>query len=125
MAGDIQIRYNLRMRFRRMMVAVLLAGCFLPCATAHAGRKPAKAAHDCRLKGHKLFGKVKVVTAFPDLKVQIVGDLADLNVQVVEDFPSKCGQWKMVDAFPDLKIQFVDAFPDLKIKYVTAFPGQR
>lgn len=122
MAGDIQIRYNPGMRSRLMMVVVLLAGCLLPCATAHAARKGAR---DCRLKGHKLFGKVKVVTAFPDLKVQIVGDLADLNVQVVEAFPSKCGQWKMVDAFPDLKIQFVDAFPDLKIKYVTAFPGQR
>ena len=122
MAGDIQIRYNRGMRFRLMLVVVLLAGSLLPCATSLAGRK---AANDCRLKGHKLFGKVKVVTAFPDLKVQIVSDLADLNVQVVENFPNKCGQWKMVDAFPELKIQFVDAFPDLKIKYVTAFPGKK
>src|SRR6266487_3217108 len=62
---------------------------------------------DCTLKGKKLYGKVQIVDAFPDLKVQ-----------VVDAFPDKCGKWKMVDAFPDVKIQMVTAFPDLKIKYV-------
>ena len=71
-----------------------------------------KVGGDCALKGKKLYGKVKIVEAFPDLKVQ-----------VVDAFPDKCGKWKMVDAFPDVKIQMVTAFPDLKIKYVNAFPG--
>ena len=71
-----------------------------------------KVGPDCRLKGKPLFGKIKIVDAFPDLKVQMV-----------DAFPDKCGKWKMVDAFPDVKIQMVTAFPDLKIKYVTAFPG--
>ena len=60
-----------------------------------------KVGGDCTLKGKKLYGKFKIVDAFPD----------------------KCGKWKMVDAFPDVKIQMVTAFPDLKIKYVNAFPG--
>jgi hypothetical protein len=80
-------------------------------------------APDCTLKGKKLYGKLKIVDAFPDLKVQVVDAFPDLKVQVVDAFPDKCGKWKMVDAFPDVKIQMVTAFPDLKIKYVTAFPG--
>lgn len=91
-----------------------------PHATARAGRKGPPA---CTLKGHRLYGKVKVVTAFPDLRVQVVDAFPDLNVKVVDSFADKCGEWKMVDAFPDLKIQFVKSFPDLKIKYVTGFPG--
>jgi hypothetical protein len=113
------------MTSRRVQSAVLaavvsLAVLAFPHATARAGRKGPPA---CTLKGHKLYGKVKIVTAFPDLKVQVVDAFPDLNVKVVDNFPDKCGEWKMVDTFPDLKIQFVKAFPDLKIKYVTAFPG--
>jgi hypothetical protein len=78
---------------------------------------------DCTLKGKKLFGKVQVVNAFPDLKVQIVDAFPDLNVELVDAFPDKCGKWKMTNAFPDLKVQFVTSFPDLKIKYVKSFPG--
>jgi hypothetical protein len=109
---------------RLCWVWVLLLVFFLPMtmpsSTAFAAGKIGK---DCTFKGRKLFGKVKVVTAFPDLKVQIVDTFPDLKVQAVDAFPDKCGKWKMVDAFPDLKIQFVKAFPDIKIKYVTAFPG--
>ena len=83
---------------------------------------------DCSLKGKKLFGKVQVVSSFPDLKVQIVEAFPDLNVEVVEASPGKCGQckcgqWMMTNTFPELKIQFVTSFPDLKIKYVKSFPG--
>ena len=99
-----------------VVVAVLaLAGPVL------AGDKVDKGS--CTFKGFKLYGKIKVVTAFPDLKVQIVDAFPDLKVKMVEAFPDSCGKWKMVEAFPDLKIQFVTAFPDIKIKYVEAFPG--
>lgn len=98
----------------------LLAGVAIPHTTALAG---GTVGPYCTLKGHKLFGKIKVVTAFPDLKVKVVDAFPDLKVMNVDAFPDTCGKWKMVDAFPDLKIQFVDAFPDLTIKYVTAFPG--
>jgi len=82
-----------------------------------------KVGGDCTLKGKKLYGRLKIVDAFPDLKVQVVDAFQDLKVQVVDAFPDKCGKWKMVDAFPDVKIQKVTAFPDLKIQYVSAFLG--
>jgi hypothetical protein len=78
---------------------------------------------DCQLKGKKLWGKVQVVDAFPDVKVQIVDAFPDVKVKKVDAFPDACGKWQFVNAFPDIKIQFVKAFPDVKIKYVDAFPG--
>lgn len=77
----------------------------------------------CTLNGKRLFGKVQVVTSFPDLKVQVVTSFPDLKVQVVTSFPDRCGKWQFVTSFPDLKIQYVTSFPDLKIQMVTSFPG--
>jgi len=86
-------------------------------------RSGSKVGKDCTFRGKKLYGKIKVVTAFPDFKVQKVTAFPDLKVQKVTAFPSSCGKWKFVDAFPDFTIQYVDAFPDFKIKFVDAFPG--
>ena len=55
---------------------------------------------------------MKVVTAFPDLKVV-----------KVNAFPDSVGKWQIVESFPDFKIQIVDSFPDFKIQYVESFPG--
>jgi hypothetical protein len=66
----------------------------------------------CSVNGHKLYGKIQLVDAFPDVKVQ-----------KVTAFPDTCGKWQFVTAFPDTKVQLVTAFPDVKIQYVTAFPG--
>jgi len=77
----------------------------------------------CKFKGKKLYGKIQVVSSFPDVKVKVVDSFPDLKVKVVSSFPDKCGQWKMVDSFPDTKVQFVDSFPDVKIQYVDSFPG--
>ena len=109
------------------IAAVMLGGLALlpPAASARGKGGKGKAAPACTCKGHKLYGKVKIVSAFPDLKVQVVDAFPDLKVQIVDAFPKKCGMWQMVDRFPDLKIQFVSAFPDIKIQYVTAFPGLR
>jgi hypothetical protein len=79
--------------------------------------------HTCSFKGKKLYGKIQVVSSFPDVKVQVVSSFPELKVQVVSSFPDKCGQWKMVDSFPDTKVQFVESFPDVKIQYVDSFPG--
>jgi hypothetical protein len=103
-----------------LVLALTLIGVVFPRATALAG---SKVGADCAFKGRKLYGKVQVVKAFPDLKIQVVTAFPDLKVQNVDAFPDKCGKWKVVDAFPDFKVQFVDAFPDLKIQYVNAFPG--
>ena len=71
----------------------------------------------------ELFGKIKLVNSFPDVKVKAVGSFPDIKVKVVESFADSPGEWKIVQSFPDYKVQFVDAFPDYKIKFVDAFPG--
>jgi hypothetical protein len=86
-----------------------------PCA--------AKVGKDCCWKGHKLYGKIKIVDSFPDIRVQVVDSFADLRVQRVDSFADRCGRRQFVDSFPDLKIKFVDSFPDIKIKFVDSFPG--
>ncbi len=77
----------------------------------------------CTFKGKKLYGKIQVVTSFPDVKVQEVTSFPDLKVQKVGSFPDKCGKWQMVTSFPDTKIQYVTSFPDVKVQNVTSFPG--
>ena len=101
---------------RAAFLLALLAALALACpATSLAGQ--------CSAKGHRLWGKVKVVNAHADLKVQVVNNFPDLKVQVVNNFPDKCGKWQMVNNFPDFTIQFVNSFPDVKIQYVNSFPG--
>jgi hypothetical protein len=77
----------------------------------------------CTINGFKMWGKIKVVESFPDVKVQIVESFPDLKVKTVESFPDECGKWKYVESFPDVKIKFVTSFPDIKIKMVDSFPG--
>jgi hypothetical protein len=88
-----------------------------------AKKTPDKKIKDCIYKGFKLYGKVKIVDNFPDIKVQVVENFPDLKVKIVQNFPDECGEWKFVDNFQDFKIQFVDNFPDIKIKFVENFPG--
>ena len=78
---------------------------------------------DCTWNGIKLFGKVKVVNSFPDIKVKVVSSFPDLKVKKVNSFADKCGEWTFVESFPDFTVQFVNSFPDVKIKYVNSFPG--
>ena len=93
----------------RKVVAVLVVLSFCLLSGAALAGKVGK---DCTLKGKKLYGKVQIVTAFPDFKVQVVNAFPDLKVKKVSAFPDKCGKWKIVNAFPDFKIQIVNAFPD-------------
>jgi hypothetical protein len=77
----------------------------------------------CSCKGKKLYGRVKVVTAFPDFKVKEVNSFPDLKVKVKTSFADKCGEWIFVESYPDFTVQFVESFPDFTIKYVESFPG--
>jgi len=79
---------------------------------------------NCTFNGFPLYGKVKIVESFPDIKVQIVDAFPDLKVQLVNSFPDDCGKWQIVESFPDVKIKIVDSFPDIKIKFVESFPGK-
>ena len=78
----------------------------------------------CIYKDFPLYGKVKFVESFPDIKVQIVDAFPDLKVKLVNSFPDDCGKWQIVETFPDIKIKIVDSFPDIKIKFVESFPGK-
>src|SRR2546429_6564301 len=111
----------MRHRLIAVSAAIALALLLALGAISRAGDK--KIGSDCTYKGHKLYGKVQVVKAFPDLKVKVVSAFPDLKVQKVSAFADTCGKWQLVDSFPDFKIQFVDAFPDVKIQFVSTFPG--
>ena len=77
----------------------------------------------CSFNGKKLYGKIKFVENFPDIKIQIVENFPDLKVKLVDNFPDECGKWQIVENFPDLKVQIVNNFPDIKVKFVDNFPG--
>jgi len=107
---------------------LLVSGFLVVAAVAAVSLSPRAAdagavSGSCTFKGKKMYGKVQVVTSFPDLKVQVVSSFPDLKVQKVTSFPDSCGKWQLVDSFPDFKVQFVDSFPDVKIQYVDSFPG--
>ena len=78
---------------------------------------------DGHFNGIPLWGKVRVVTSFPDIKVQVVDSFPDLKVQKVSSFPDSLGKWQFVNSGEDFTIQFVTSFPDIKIKFVDSFPG--
>ncbi len=103
-----------------LFILNLFVLCFILTLIAFAGKVNKS---DCTFKGKKLYGKVQVVTSFPDIKVQEVSSFPDLKVKKVSSFPDKCGKWKFVKSFPDFKVQFVTSFPDVKIQYVSSFPG--
>lgn len=79
---------------------------------------------DCTFKGKKLYGKIKFVESFPDVKIQFVESFPDLKVKFVDSFADDCGEWNVVESFPDLKVQIVSSFPDVKVKVVDSFPGK-
>jgi len=89
-----------------IFTVLLLLAMTLPAMAASAVNK------DGYYKGIKLYGKVKVVEHFADIKVQVVNSFSD-----------DIGEWKFVEYGEDFTVQFVDSFPDIKIKYVTSFPG--
>jgi len=108
---------------KKICTLILISALFLAVTEFASAGKSEKIAPDCTFHGKKLFGKVKYVSSFPDIKAKASDAFPDLKVQVVTAFPSSCGKWQIVDAFPDIKVQFVDAFPDITIQFVDAFPG--
>lgn len=78
----------------------------------------------CTFKQFQLYGNIKFVESFPDVKIQIVNSFPDLKVKIVDNFPNECGEWKIVESFPDLKVQIVESFPDFTVEFVESFPGK-
>jgi len=79
---------------------------------------------NCTFNGFPLYGKIKFVESFPDIKVKVVESFPDIKIKLVQNFPNDCGQWKIVENFPDVKVQLVESFPDVKVKFVENFPGK-
>ena len=78
---------------------------------------------NCCFNGKKLYGRIKIVENFPDIKVKVVESFPDLKVKLVESFPDECGKWQIVESSPDLKVQLVESFPDIRVQFVESFPG--
>ncbi len=74
-------------------------------------------------KTYNLYGKVKIVDSFEDIKVKIVDSFEDADIKIVNSFENTCGKVKIVDSFEDVKVKIVDSFEDIKIKIVDSFEG--
>ena len=74
-------------------------------------------------KTYKLYGKVKIVDSFEDIKVKIVDSFEDADIKIVDSFENTCGKVKIVDSFEDVKVKIVDSFEDIKVKLVDSFEG--
>lgn len=74
-------------------------------------------------KTYKLYGKVKIVDSFEDIKVKIVDSFEDADIRIVDSFENTCGKVKIVDSYEEVKVKIVDSFEDIKIKIVDSFEG--
>ena len=74
-------------------------------------------------KTYNLYGKVKIVDSFEDIKVKIVDSFEDVDIKIVDAFEDSCGKVKIVEHFEDVKVKIVDSFEDIKIKIVDSFEG--
>ncbi len=78
---------------------------------------------DCTFKGKKLYGNVKFVKNFADIRVKYVNNFEDIRVKMVDNFATSCGLWKVDNNFPDFTVEVVDNFEDIKVKIVNNFEG--
>ena len=113
---------------KKALILALFALMVFPLMAQSGDKKPGINKDNCTYvtkdgKTFNLYGKVKIVESFPDIKVQIVDSFEDLDVKLVENFPDQCGRVKLVESFPDVKVQIVNSFPDFKVKIVESFPG--
>jgi hypothetical protein len=87
----------------------------LPIMAAKNANEPIE---DCKCKGIKLYGTVKIVESHEDLEVRIVESHEDLEVRIVDFQPTECGQWRIVDSHEDFCIRIVDSHEDLSVRFV-------
>jgi hypothetical protein len=104
------------------MKKVLFVLMMLPLTVAAWAPAAPVTKENCTCKGKKLWGKVKFVDAFEDIKVSVVDAFPDYKVRIVDAHPDRCGLWEIVTDFPDLRVRLVDDFPDLRVQYVDYYP---
>lgn len=72
----------------------------------------------CTCKGIPLYGRVKIVTEYPDFRIQVTDNYPDIVVKIVEDYrPNVCCIWKIVEDYPDFTVQFVEDYPDFTVSF--------
>ena len=113
---------------KKLVLVISLFVCAVVCTSFVLATQTGGKIENCNFitkNGKKipLYGKVQIVTSFPDIKVQVVNSFPDIKVQTVTSFPDACGKWQYVESFPDFKVQFVESFPDIKVQFVESFPG--
>ena len=73
---------------------------------------------NCSCKGIPLYGRVKIVTEYPDFRIQVTDNYPDIVVQIVDRYyPGECCMWKIVDDYSDFTVQFVDSYPDFTVSF--------
>jgi len=73
---------------------------------------------DCMYNGKKLYGRVKVVSAHADFRVEVVDVGEDLRVRRVNGIASACGEWEFTDGIADFTIEYVTVGSDFRIRFV-------
>lgn len=73
---------------------------------------------NCTFNGKKLYGRVKFVKNFADIKVKYVNNFEDIRVKMVDNFATSCGLWQVDNNFPDFTVEVVNNFEDIKVKIV-------
>ena len=76
-------------------------------------------------KTFKLYGKVRIVDSFEDIKVRLVDSFEDVDIRLVNGFEGSCGKVRLVDSFEEVKVRIVDSFEDIKVRLVDGFEGIR
>ena len=106
---------------------LLLFVATLTCVTVDASDEIKIDKENCTItkngKTFKLYGKVKIVDNFEDIRVKIVDNFEDADIKIVDCFEDSCGKVKLVEHFEDIKVKIVDNFEDIKIKLVDHFEG--
>ena len=77
---------------KKVLILALFVLLSLPMLAQSKDKKPGLNKENCTFvtkdgKTFNLYGKVKIVESFPDVKVQIVNSFPDIKVKIVESFP--------------------------------------
>ena len=112
---------NMTKRIVTCMVAMILAAGNMTAGEVKIDKENCTITKDG--KTYKLYGKVKIVDSFEDIKVKIVDCFEDVDIKIVDAFEDSCCKVRIVDSFEDVKVKIVDSFEDVKVKIVEHFEG--
>lgn len=112
---------NMTKRILICMVAMVLAAGSMAAGEVKIDKENCTITKDG--KTYKLYGKVKIVDSFEDIKVKIVDCFEDVDIKIVDAFEDSCCKVRIVDSFEDVKVKIVDSFEDVKVKIVEHFEG--